>query len=720
MAIAVCVLCFKHYKVAACLVVLATFLSVLWYNFYIFRDETPRELLSGEHKITAEVTSYSKESSSGSGTNVDVKFDFEGRTFRSRLFINSAERELSPGEVILVCAEFKDYENTEFFVGKTYYKSRYIDIFGFAEELTVISENTGFNVRYLPQYLAEKFKKMTDRLFSGETAEFLKSLILSDKSGLSDEFKEDLRATGLSHAVSVSGFHISFLVGFFLIFTKNRYLKLFAIPAVFLFALMVGAPQSALRAAIMQSLLLVSSVQKREYDSLTALSFAAFLLVFINPYCATDVGFVLSFLSTFGIIVLHKKTFAFCMTLLGDYNGRFRKVATAFLAVASVSVSATLFTIPVLSVSFNYISIIGPVSNALLNFFITSAFISGILVVLIGFVCFPVAKGVAVVLEAVVVFLMNTIKAMSKIPFSEAFVGEANVVFFACFLCFLIIFAIISGRNKIRFSVLLGVMGFSVVALMLAGTIKPIEENDGIRFDVLDVGQGQCVFVTYNDACIVVDCGGDKEADDIAISHVLHNRIKDIDAMILTHAHSDHSNGAEYLIDTIRTDKIYMPATDKYNSAFIKILNNSDENCETIFVENDMTLDVGGIAIELLTLPHGNEENENGLVVIVRDGDYELLITGDIPSDSEKLILDKLPDCESYIVGHHGSKSSSSQALLNRVLPELCVISVGAGNTYGHPSSAVLKRMENIGTNIARTDVDGTVTFYSRQVENKK
>ena len=78
------------------------------------------------------------------------------------------------------------------------------------------------------------------------------------------------------------------------------------------------------------------------------------------------------------------------------------------------------------------------------------------------------------------------------------------------------------------------------------------------------------------------------------------------------------------------------------------------------------------------------------------------------------MVLDRLPDCESYVLGHHGSRSSSSLSLLNKTLPELCVISVGAGNNYGQPSAEVVKLVESLGAEIYRTDIDGTVTFYSR------
>ena len=135
---------------------------------------------------------------------------------------------------------------------------------------------------------------------------------------------------------------------------------------------------------------------------------------------------------------------------------------------------------------------------------------------------------------------------------------------------------------------------------------------------------------------------------------------------------------------------------------------------DEVFVEEDMKLSLSDMEISILTLPEGKDENENGLVVVISDGEYDLLITGDIPSELEELIVPRVPDCESFVLGHHGSKTSSSQELINKALPELCLISVGEGNSYGHPSSDTIARIEKLGAEIHRTDIEGSLTFYSR------
>lgn len=710
------VLCAMKFKKTAALVVAAAALSLVWQSVYFTYDKLPPEFFETGSGIEAEVTSYSQKTDSA--TKFEAAIPYGDKKVKASVYAYATQLELKPGDKIIMDAKLHEYKNTEHFAQLTYYKSRYRDVRATASKVYVTETCDKVSLRFLPAYLAMKFKVKTDEFFSPDGSAFLKSLILGDKSGLSKEFREALRATGLSHAVSVSGMHISFLIGLLLIFSKKNRLKLLAIPLMFVFAFVVGAPQSALRAVIMQTIVISSQFIKREYDSLTALSTAAFVLVFINPYCATDIAFLLSFSATLGIILMHSRIYGFLCRFVPANRGLLRKIIMKIYGVVSVSVSATLFTIPISAFSFEKISLISLPTNVLLNFVLEIEFVSGFLITLLGFIYSPLAKGAAFFLDFLITSTMNTIKAMSTLPFAEVFTGSPVIIALICFACFMVVYLISVGRKRLRPTVAFILTIVVAICTCFADFLAhPVKEHEGIRFDVLDVGQGQCVVATAGQTCAVIDCGGDREADKIAISHILGNRIPDIDALILTHAHSDHANGAEYLTETIKTKSVYMPATDRENATFILLEKAVGEDCDTVYVSEDTTLSLDGMEIRLLTLPPGNDENENGIVVIVSDGEYDTLITGDIPTVNEKLILTRIPDCESYIVGHHGSKSSSSLALLNKALPELAVISVGVGNTYGHPSPQAISRLEKIGASIFRTDIDGTVTFYSRESE---
>ena len=717
-SVSVFVLCRADAKVAASLLVIGLSFSLIWQSLYFSNDKLPKALLESESEILMTVVSFPEDTSSD-GVSFCGKAYYEDKEIKILVYTSDLnETLLLPGDVISARTKVYEFENTEFFAEKTYYKSRYIDCRAFVTEFEYIEREEHSKFRYFPQYAANHLKNKLEILFSKEHAAFIKSLIFGDKSSLDDEFKKDIRKSGMSHATAVSGLHISIIVAFIIFFTKNKYLKLLAIPAMFIFAFMVGASQSAIRAVIMQSLAIISHVEKREYDSLTSVSIAAFVLVLINPYCVTDVSFILSFAATFGIILLHQKIFPKVISPFKDIRGWIRKFINVLVSAFAVTVSAILFTMPITSYTFSAVSLISPLSNVLLSIPITVVFTGGIIVLFLGEVFLPLGKVAAFVLSFMVEVVVKSIRAFAKMPYSEVFTGDRLMILAIFYLCIVAVYTILAGGKKIRPFVATAICVLSIlVVITVRPNIVSEIEYDGIRFDVLDVGQGQCVVATADDTCVVIDCGGDKDSGSVAINHLLNRGIDEIDALILTHAHSDHVNGAEYLTETIDTSSVYMPSKDKENADFIDISENIDDDGKVYFLEEDKTLSFGEMKVSILTLEEGRDENENGLVVIISDGDYDTLITGDIPSSQEKLILSRIPDCESYIAGHHGSKSSSSLALLNKALPELCVISVGKGNSYGHPNGETLERFEKIGAEVYRTDLEGAITFFSGQVK---
>ncbi len=701
----------------------AVTVSVAWQMFYFAVTKPPSNMLKSEIEVIAEATSYSERNSKDSGIVVKVKVVEKEKTgsrpIRALLYINDVGYSLSPGDKVHAVVEVKEPENTAEFAAETYYRSRYTDTLAFARRVTEIEENDSFKVKYIPQYLGKRLSNKFDEIYPQETAAFMKSLIMGDDSELSPSFAFSLRRSGMLHTISVSGMHISFLIGFLIIFTKNKYLRLLAIPIIFLFTLMVGAPQSALRAAIMQTLLILSTVSKREYDPLTSLAASALVLVILNPYCASDRAFLLSFAATLGIIVL-APVLNSGINSFARKRGRICKRFLAYMGpLASTSVAASVFTAPILSASFGYISLIAPASNILLSFIITFSFIIGIISAVFGFIFMPVAKVGAFAVTGLYEIVNYGVRALSRVPFAEIYTGSSISIILICFLCFTAVFAIAFGKSKVRPGIAAAVILIAVGASFAASAfIKPKEPGDGIRFDVLDVGQGQCVVAETQDMCVVIDCGGNSNAGSVATEHIRKRGIDEIDALILTHAHSDHANGAGYLMKSIPTKAVYAPAADMDDALLSSISETAtDMGTETNFIEENTDLLFSDANIKLFTLPRENTHNENGLVVLISDGDFDLIVTGDIPHSAEKVIADReeLPDCEAYIVGHHGSSTSSSQAFLNEILPEVSIISVGAGNIYNHPTDEVLKRLTNIGSDIYRTDKQGSITLYSEQ-----
>lgn len=140
------------------------------------------------------------------------------------------------------------------------------------------------------------------------------------------------------------------------------------------------------------------------------------------------------------------------------------------------------------------------------------------------------------------------------------------------------------------------------------------------------------------------------------------------------------------------------------------------EGAEVIVVDETKELSLGDAGLTLFPPLGGGTSNESGQFILCSYGEFDVLITGDADSFVEKMLVKycPIPDIELLVVGHHGSKNSTCEEFLQATAPELAVISAGAGNSYGHPAVETLDRLEAMGSQIHRTDLEGAVTVFLR------
>ncbi|MCC8120677.1 MAG: MBL fold metallo-hydrolase, partial [Oscillospiraceae bacterium] len=193
--------------------------------------------------------------------------------------------------------------------------------------------------------------------------------------------------------------------------------------------------------------------------------------------------------------------------------------------------------------------------------------------------------------------------------------------------------------------------------------------------------------------------------------------ISKVDFLILTHCHSDHTNGVEELMARLSVENLILPELDSDDSeSRAQVLALAETaGTEVTLLEQSVQLSMGKTQINLyVPLVNSEELNENGLFILASQGEFDLLVTGDADSFSESVFLkyNELPNIEVLVAGHHGSATSTSEALLDALTPELCLISSGY-NTYGHPDQQVLTRLKQRGIAVYRTDQAGHVTIQS-------
>ncbi len=253
-----------------------------------------------------------------------------------------------------------------------------------------------------------------------------------------------------------------------------------------------------------------------------------------------------------------------------------------------------------------------------------------------------------------------------------------------------------------------------------------LTSNNDLKIDFLDVGQGDSAFIrTPEDHQIIIDGGPDTSLLK-KLSAVMPFWDRSIDLVILTHPESDHMQGLLDLLKIYKADYILWTGVKKNApeyDAWTSILEKQKKmGAKIIIADAGQEIKAGNVLIDTL-YPLQNMEgkdmkntsNDTCVVSKLIFGKNSFLFTGDISSAAEKEITGSGENLLSDVlkVAHHGSKYSTSDLFLEYVKPKIAVISVGAKNTYGHPTPEVLQRLENFGIKILRTDKDGDINLMS-------
>ena len=247
-----------------------------------------------------------------------------------------------------------------------------------------------------------------------------------------------------------------------------------------------------------------------------------------------------------------------------------------------------------------------------------------------------------------------------------------------------------------------------------------------LKVDFLDVGQGDSAFIQTPEGHQIMIDGGPDTSSMRDLSSRMPFWDKTLDLVILTHPESDHMQGLLDILQTYRVDYILWSGVKKTApeySKWISILERQKKlGAKIIIAEAGQEIRAGNVLIDTM-YPFSSLEgkqleasaNDTCVVSKIIYGKDSFLFTGDIDNKAEKELVDSNEDILSNVlkVAHHGSKTSTSDLFLENVKPQIAVISVGAKNTYGHPTPEVLQRLEKFGIKMFRTDKDGDVEFVS-------
>lgn len=244
---------------------------------------------------------------------------------------------------------------------------------------------------------------------------------------------------------------------------------------------------------------------------------------------------------------------------------------------------------------------------------------------------------------------------------------------------------------------------------------------DQLTITYLNVGQADCTILQWQEYAMLIDAG-DSEGSNVNEEYILESLeglgIRHFDYVIATHSHEDHIGAMDEILEQIPVDYLIYPEEDAATAAYYRFLEAAEKNTGTILhpVPGE-TRELGGLRLTILApaADYGGETNNASVAVRLVYGENSFLFTGDAEEESEEQMLQLGLELEAdvYQAGHHGSSTSNTEAFLNEVDPIYAIISCGADNSYGHPHSEVLARLEEMDVQIYRTDTMGTITLTS-------
>ena len=684
------------------LALLGCTIGLTWYFGFMKLYLIPAQAMDGTTRhITVTAVSHSYDTDYGVG--VDGEFELNGKTRKIRVYVNGVE-EIRPGDVIEGDFHFR-YTAPGGMRDPTYHAGDGTLLIGYPRGEVEVRIPARRTLEHAFLGLNHAIGQRLEAIFPQNTEAFAKALLLGDDFDLDYATDMAFKISGIRHIIAVSGLHVAMLYAMVRLLAMNRrwLIAIIGYPLLYLFALAAGFTPSVSRACMMVGLMMFAQLIDREYDSPTALAFAGLTMLLENPLVITSISFQMSFACVAGIQLFDAPISAWLIGKLGAPRGMGWKARLKRWLVSSVSISlsAIVLTTPISAYYFGTISIVGVLTNLATLWAVGLSFYGIVAALAVSLVWMPGAVAVARVASLAMGFVTAVAKLLNSLPLAAVYTASPYIVLWLIFVYILLTVFLLS---KNRYPVILSccaVLGLCL-ALLLSWTEYRLSD---VHFTALDVGQGQCLILHTKGETFLIDCGGsnDEITANAAADTLLSRGVTRLDGIILTHGDRDHAGGLDHLLERIDTDLILVPSTSAMDVPGQRVIE----------VAEDLTITAGSGKITVFGPTFSLESNENSLCILFEGEKCAILVTGDRSRTGELLLLrsGNLPDVDLLIAGHHGSKNSTSEELLDAVSPETVFISVGKDNSYGHPSGETLKRLMDHGCRVYRTDIMGNLIF---------
>ena len=553
--------------------------------------------------------------------------------------------------------------------------------------------------------IRDAFRK-TAQSVGGESGALIPGLVIGDTSLESQGFVTDMRRVGLSHLTAVSGANFAIIAAFLLwlsqwIFKKVRSRLILTGAVLIGFIFLVRPSPSVLRASVMSAVILIAKSRGVKADSVPSLGLAISSLILMDPFQAIDPGFALSVAATAGILVLAPKIQSYISDRFGHEK---------FAEVMAIPLSATIMCTPVILAISGLFSLVSIPANILAEPVVAPITIVGFIAAIIS----PLVPGLSHLLlviikplAQIIVWISNFASDLPVLLLPKSYLGAAIAVG---------VIALI----KLRKWLALGISGCAVLIIILLPGQWP-----GKYWQVANcnVGQGDGLVINLGDSsAIVIDVGPDSKLIDGCLKDL---GITKIPLLVLSHFHADHVHGLDGALAGRRVSNIWVtnygePKSERDTA--LLLIGNIPSHVASVGERFDFQSAKGAVSISVLwpgktieefaAIPgDGSSINNSSIALLITVGSLRIFSAGDLEPPAQEAMMagSKIGAVDIYKVSHHGS-SYQYPPLMSELQPRVALISVGLGNSYGHPAATTVAALAALGTIVMRTDQDGAIS----------
>ncbi len=564
----------------------------------------------------------------------------------------------------------------------------------------------------LKRKLKEGLTHHLSELMPSEQMGVVLAILSGDRSSMDPDMKKAFQDAGIAHIIAISGLHIQIVAEMLEVLLKKVCRKRTALTCsmilIWFYCFLTGGAVSTLRAALNLTIRLIAVLIGRKDEKINTLAVSALILLILRPVRILDAGFQLSFMA--------------CLAL---YIGvlpwmRVFWIPRPVRKVIAPSFAAFSFTLPVVLFHFFSFCPYTVLLNLIVIPLMSIVIIMSFLAVGLSFLFEPAAKFLIGSVYYVLVFYQKLCEGVAKLPCASVTCGRPAIVFILAFYLFFGCWIVCSlSRDVQRKKKRLAKAGMLTAFLVcFLSVIQSAFHAESVLFSV---GQGDCAVVRQNGKTFILDAG--PGYDRVLKPYLQCRGIHTIDGIFLSHMDKDHSEGVMRLLEdpdfTVRC--LYLPDNACHDFSALP----SDH--KKVLLSAGDSVRSGQLRFACCSpvkeFPY-QDENSGSLCLHLVTKNGTIYMSGDSDIPAEQILLQRGEEWKSDVlkVGHHGSRTSTSEQLLEAVSPKFAFISCGAGNSYGHPHREVLDRLkeQNIQAWVsfetgALMMIDGRVISYREE-----